>query len=153
VRIIAIIAACAAWMCVDCNAHAGEILAKCRSIAEPIVIIAVEEHVPVLLLTALLFSESSCDPNKINSISGAVGAGQVLPSGAGAGYTTKQLRDPWLNIILSAQHLSKWHRRCHSWLGAVTVYHGNERCSAKSSYAKGIIRMWKKLEHESEPRT
>jgi hypothetical protein len=140
------------WMCVDCNANAADIIAKCRPLEEPIVIIAVEERVPVLLLTALLFSESSCDPNKINPISGAVGAGQVLPSGAGVGYTTRQLRDSWTNITLASRHLAKWHRRCHSWLGAVTVYHGNHTCRTKSNYAKGVIRMWKRLERESEPR-
>jgi soluble lytic murein transglycosylase-like protein len=128
-----------------------EVTAVCRPLAEPIRLAATEHRVPVLLLTALVFAESSCDASAVNA-KGATGLGQILTTGAGEGYTQVELMDPWLNLQIASKHLAKWKHRCGTWLGAVTVYHGNARCSAKSGYARGVIRIWKRLERMAAPR-
>jgi hypothetical protein len=130
-----------------------ELPVACRPLAEPIHLAATEHRVPVLLLTALVFAESSCDPTKVNPVSGAIGAGQLLVTGAGAGYTKAQLENPWLNITLSARHLAKWKHRCGTWRGAARVYNGLGKCRGPGKFADKVIAMWKRLERESEPIT
>jgi hypothetical protein len=141
------------WMCVDCNANAADILAKCRPLAEPIHLAATEHRVPVLLLTALVFAESSCDPTKVNPVSGAIGASQLLITGAGAGYTKVELLDPWRNTMIAAAYLATWKRKCGSWRGAVRVYNGLGKCRGPGKFADKVIAMWKRLERQSEPIT
>lgn len=145
-RVASIVIASALWMCIDCNADAHEATTACRPHAEAIQLAATEQRVPVLLLTALVFSESSCDATKVNRISGAIGLGQLLVTGAGAGYSPGELRGPWLNAWLSAAHLAKWRHRCGSWRGAVEVYGGRQTCKTRSSQGAKIVRLWKALE-------
>jgi hypothetical protein len=125
-----------------------EVTAACRPLAEPIHLAATEHRVPVLLLTALVFAESSCDPTKVNPVSGAIGAGQLLITGAGAGYTKVELLDPWRNTMIAAAHLATWKKRCGSWRGAVRIYNGLGKCHGRSRFADKVIRMWKHLENQ-----
>lgn len=99
---------------------------------------------PTGLLEALWFAESTCNPNATNRRTGARGQGQILPGGSAArGFPDEALWDVSLNAILSAEHLKRWRRRCGSWRGAVTVYHGNGRCSARSRWADLVIENWR----------
>jgi hypothetical protein len=124
-----------------------EVTAACRPLAEPIHLAATEHRVPVLLLTALVFAESSCDASKVNAKTGAMSVGQILPGGsASRGHTAAELMDPVLSLNLAANHLATWRRRCGSWLGSITIFHGNKKCSANSSYARQVVRTWRQLE-------
>jgi hypothetical protein len=127
-----------------------EVTAACRPLAEPIHLAATEHRVPVLLLTALVFAESSCDPTKVNPVSGAIGAGQLLITGAGAGYAKVELLDPWRNTMIAAAYLTTWKKRCGSWRGAVAIFNGSGKCSSRTRFSAKVIREWQKMEKESE---
>ena len=135
-------------------AEAGEITSTCRTLAEPIHLAATEHLVPVLLLTALAFAESSCNPNAVHRRTGAVGLFQILPAGsASLGYTAEELKEPNLNSCLAATYLATWHRRCGSWRGAVEVYGGRQHCKVRSKQGAKIIAIWQRLEREETPRS
>jgi len=138
------------WLCIDCNASAADILAKCRPIEAPIRAASTEHRVPYLLMVSLAFAESSCNTNATHAKTGAVGVFQVMTTGAGIGYSTEALKDPWLNSQLAASHLAKWKRRCGTWRGAVEVFGGRQTCKARSEQGAKIIRVWRQLQKESE---
>lgn len=148
-----VIIAAALWMTVDCNAHAGEILSKCRQLAEPIHLAATEHRVPVLLLISLGFAESTCNKNAVNESTGATGVFQLMTLGAGVGYSQEELKNPWLNSWLASAHLSRWFHRCGTWRGAVEVFGARKTCKVRSAQGAKIIMTWKRLEREAEPRT
>ena len=138
---------------VDCPAQA-QIPKACDKLSVEISDAAAGWRVPRLLLTAVAFSESTCDPSAVNETSDAIGAFQILPGGSAAqGHSAEALADPWLNTWLAAAHLAKWKKRCGTWLGAVTIFHGNERCRARSGYAASVIRLWKTWEKQEEARS
>jgi soluble lytic murein transglycosylase-like protein len=139
------IAACALWMCVDCNAEASpstDVIKTCAPYRDLIADAAEVEKVPFALLTALVFAESSCVASKVNR-KGACGLGQVLLTGAGEGYTRDELLDPWTNLQVASAHLAKWKRRCGSWRGAVSIYNGSGRCSARTEFSAKVMYIWK----------
>jgi soluble lytic murein transglycosylase-like protein len=84
------------------------------------------------LLAAVVASESTCNPNA-HSGRGDFGLGQIRLSGsANVGtFTAEQLRDPAINLRLTARHLSKCLTICNGYvLGALSVYRGVKRCRA-----------------------
>lgn len=150
----AVILAIALSAClVDCPAQAATPATVCAPHRDVIRDAADVSGVPFALLMALVFAESTCRADAVNKRTGAIGLGQLLLTGAGAGYTANELRDPWLNALLSARYLAKWRKRCGSWRGAVAIYHGRGLCSAKSRHADRVIRIWKQIERMEEPRS
>jgi len=154
-KTLAIIAACAAWMCVDCAAEASpatDAIKACAPFREMIRDAAEVAAVPAALLTALSFKESSCNPNAVNGISGAIGIVQLLPGGAGDGYSREQLKDPVVSLTVGARYLAKWHRRCGTWRGAVSIYNGSGKCSARTEFSAKVIRLWKSVARREDPK-
>ena len=155
-RTLAIIAACAAWMCVDCAAEASpatDAIKACAPFRDLIADVSEVVGVPSALLTALSFKESSCNPNAENGISGAIGIVQLLPGGAGDGYSREQLKDPVVSLTVGARYLAKWHRRCGTWRGAIEIYNGRQTCKIRSSFGQKVTRIWRSIEKMESPRT
>ncbi len=154
-RLLAI-ALASLWLCVDCTRAEGspatDAIKACAPFREMIQDAAEAASVPVALLTALVFAESSCDATKVNR-KGACGLGQVLLTGAGEGYTQAELLDPWTNLRLASSHLSKWKRRCGSWRGAVEVYGGRANCQIRSKQGAKIVEMWKSIQRMEKVRS
>lgn len=150
-REMIVILACALWLSVDCTrAHA----APCDAHRDAIYLAAREHRVPVLLLHALAFAESSCRADNVNDRTQATGLLQLIPGKSAAPtYTQAQLRNPWLNAYLGAAHLRRWHNRCGTWRGALEVYNGRRNCRVRSSQGEKVIKLWNELERREEPRS
>jgi hypothetical protein len=81
-----------------------------------------------VLLASVIAAESRCRPNAIGA-KGEVGLGQLMPTGAGAGYTRAELLDPQTNLKLTAKHLAKCLLICGGFVpGGLSVYRGHRRC-------------------------
>jgi soluble lytic murein transglycosylase-like protein len=87
--------------------------------------------VPSVLLAATVGAESTCDNRKTSRV-GAIGLGQILPSGSAAkGHSARQLRRKRLNLRLAAEHLHKGLQLCGgNWAQAVSFYAGVWPCAA-----------------------
>jgi soluble lytic murein transglycosylase-like protein len=86
-----------------------------------------------VLLVMVVAAESNCKANRVNKRSGAVGLGQILPKGSAnrGDYTPLQLRDPDLNLYLTARHIAWCLTLCgDNALAAVAVYNGSKKCRA-----------------------
>jgi hypothetical protein len=81
-----------------------------------------------VLLASVIAAESRCRPDAVGA-KGEIGLGQLLPTGAGAGYTRAQLRDPETNVKLTAAHLARCLLLCGDFVaGGLSVYRGVKRC-------------------------
>lgn len=93
-----------------------------------------------VVLVALFARESACDPKAVNSRTGAIGLGQILPDGSAArGLTVGQLKNVETNITTTARHIAKCLLLCGSMVRALAVYHGRQYCRS-DAYARGILR-------------
>jgi hypothetical protein len=103
------------------------------SLAESIEREAHRHLIHPVLLVLVVAAESHCNANAVNKRSGAVGLGQILPAGSAnrGNYTPAQLRDPDLNLYLTARHIAWCLVLCgERKLHAIAVYNGSERCRA-----------------------
>lgn len=90
---------------------------------------ASEYGVPQTLALDLFGAESSNNPYAINSSSGAMGLGQILPStAANPGYGISPLSnpfDPTSNADFSMQYLAALFQQFGSWVAALLHYYPN----------------------------
>jgi hypothetical protein len=90
---------------------------------------AAEYGVPQTLALDLFGAESNNTPNAVNSVTGAEGMGQILPStAANPGYGLAPLTDPFnaqSNINFSLQYLAALFKQFGSWVAAVLHYYPN----------------------------
>lgn len=61
-------------------------------------------EIPINFIKALAYVESGFDP-KAKSGAGAIGIMQLLPTGAGNGYTLQELYDPETNIMIGTRYI------------------------------------------------
>jgi hypothetical protein len=69
--------------------------------------------IPPVLLARAVAAESHCNADAVNKLSGAVGLGQILPSGSAnrGNFTSEELRDPDLNNGNCYCRANAWSRR------------------------------------------
>jgi soluble lytic murein transglycosylase-like protein len=117
-----------------------------ESLAEPMWREAHRHLIHPVLLAKTVAAESHCRLNAVNKRSGAIGLGQILHSGSAnrGRYTVEQLRDPDLNLYLTARHLAWCLRLCkHRAAAAVAVYNGRSVCRS-TEWSRWVVRgMWK----------
>ena len=102
----------------------------CPAFAALVLYWATEFAVPPQVVHAQLVAESTCRPQVVNKVTGAVGLGQILPgTRAALGYPRYRLFDPGLNIALTVAHLRRCFDLCGTWRGARRVYGGKVWCS------------------------
>lgn len=106
---------------------------------------------PVSLLAALMMKESSCDKDKVNEITGAVGLFQIMPSSASftlMGKKTEKrrirllidtIKDPMLNAYLGGTILKKALKKCKGNVSeAISMYNGHGRCEV-TKFSEEVI--------------
>jgi hypothetical protein len=84
-----------------------------------------------VLLVLVVAAESNCNAGAVNKRSGAVGLGQILPEGSAnrGNHSPAQLRDPDLNLYLTARHIAWCLVLCGERpLHAVAVFNGSKQC-------------------------
>jgi len=94
-----------------------------------------------VLLVLVVAAESHCNPDAVNKRSGAVGLGQILPAGSAnrGNYSPAKLRDPDLNLYLTARHLAWCLVLCGDRpLHAVAVFNGSKKCRA-TEWARRVL--------------
>lgn len=131
-----------------CTAHASpatDAIKACAPYRTEIADAAELAGVPVALLTALVFAESTCRADAVNKRTGAIGLTQLLSTGAGAGYTREELLDPFTNATVGAKHLKYWRRRCGDWRGAVEIFGARKNCKVRSEQGAKIVALWKAI--------
>lgn len=132
----------------DADAAVAILCPKHAELAPKIEAAAIKHGVGPVLLTAVVFSESSCVPNAVGS-HGEIGLGQIMPTGPAAnGLTRAQLRDPATNLDTSAKWLAVCKVQCGGDLGLALGAYNSGGC-VRSKYAKRVLalvkRVWREL--------
>jgi soluble lytic murein transglycosylase-like protein len=84
--------------------------------------------IPALILATNIALESRCHNDAVSK-KGAIGLGQILPTGnANMGYTKEELKIPEINIFLTTRHMKRMYRICKSWPKAIAMYNGVPGC-------------------------
>jgi hypothetical protein len=98
-----------------------------------------------IVLAQLVAAESRCKV-EAKGAAGEIGLGQIKPDGSAArGRTVAQLRDPAINLHLTAAHLARLEVFCGGIVGALSVYSGRRQCR-ESSYSKRVLGMLRAAE-------
>ncbi len=100
-------------------------------------------RVPVAVLVAMAYVESTCRPSAVGP-RGGVGLLQVVPGTRAAhGHTAEELKNSRLNLALGARHLRYWMDRCGDLEAALGVYAGHHTCRAgrESGYSRRVLQL------------
>lgn len=100
-----------------------------------------------ILLAALIASESRCKQDA-DSGNGDIGLGQIRIGGSAAmGNSRRWLLKPWMNVNLTARHLSMWLRICDGYvLGALSGYRGLKGCKS-SKGSRRVMQLFEKAKN------
>lgn len=116
--------------------------------------ISTAEGEDALLVSALVYSESGFDPEKINPTTGAVGLMQVMPGSADQvllgwrrarsnSVPVEKILDPATNLRVGIRILKRYKQLCDGNLEhAVSSFNGLS--CVDSNYAKMVIRRWER---------
>ena len=128
----------------DADAAVAILCPKHAELAPMIERVADSRRVDPVLLTAVVFSESSCNANAIGS-HGEVGLGQIMPSGPAAnGLTRAQLRGPETNLDATARWLAACSVQCGGDLGLALGAYNSGGC-VRSRYARRVLALVAKV--------
>lgn len=110
---------------------------------------ASDHHLDPALLVALIGHESHFDAHAVSAPRGPrdCGLGQIRTTGAGRGFTCRQLMEPSLNIHLTASYLASWVGKCRGNLvRALSGYNRGHGCYP-NDYGRRVNSEYHNLKH------
>lgn len=110
------------------------------AIAPAIEAAAARWSVDAVVLTALVFVESSCNPKRANVATGCYGLMGIKVDGSANpdGLSPAELLDPATSADLGARHMAKLLRLCGTLGPALGTYHSKRSCKA-DAYARRVL--------------
>jgi soluble lytic murein transglycosylase-like protein len=131
----------------DADAAVSVLCPKHAELAPMIETSAHKHGIDPVLLTSMVFSESSCNPNAVGS-HGEIGLGQIMPTGPAAnGLSRAQLRDPSTNLDTTARWMAICRIQCGGDLGLALGAYNSGGC-VRSKYAKRVLDLVKRVWRE-----
>lgn len=114
---------------------------KRAAIAPAIEAAAARWRVDAVVLTALVFVESSCNPAKQNKRTGCYGLAQIKLDGSANPdhLEAAELLEPTTNAELGARHLRRLINVCGSLGVALSQYHSRKRCPGVDAQARRVL--------------
>jgi soluble lytic murein transglycosylase-like protein len=111
---------------------------------------ATQSHLPVAFISAIVKRESHFNPHSVSPDGKDIGLmGVRIKTGAGAGYTKRELFNPYLNTSIGTNYLVKMVNKCGGLIKGLGAYNRGPSHCESNHYAKEIWREYMLYKRET----